>query len=306
VPQGSVLGPLLFLLYINDLPKIINKTSTPIIFADNTSILFAQPKLIDLSKNIQVIFTTLNKWLRANQLSLNFNKTNYVHFTTKRNMTINLEIGFNKKFINNSSCTKFLGVTIDNTLSWKNHIDLLVKKLCTACYILRNAKTYMSASSLKMIYYAFFHSAMSYGIMFWGNSSHSSMIFRLQKKAIRIMEGCGNRVSCRNLFKKLEILTLMSQYILSLLMFVVQNKKYFLTNNESHNIDTRQRNDLHLPQANLTIYQRGAQYLGIKIFNNLPLEIKIVADNQKKFKRELKKFLCNHTFYTMEEYLTHS
>ena len=112
------------------------------------------------------------------------------------------------------------------------------------------------------------------------------------------MEGCGNRVSCRNLFKKLEILTLMSQYILSLLMFVVQNKKYFLTNNESHNIDTRQRNDLHLPQANLTIYQRGAQYLGIKIFNNLPLEIKIVADNQKKFKHEIKKnFMQSYLLY---------
>ena len=103
VPQGSVLGPLLFLLYINDLPKIINKTSTPIIFADDTSILFAHPKLIDLSKIIQVIFTTLNKWLRANQLFLNFNKTNYVHFMTKRKMTTNLEIGFNNKFINNSS-----------------------------------------------------------------------------------------------------------------------------------------------------------------------------------------------------------
>jgi hypothetical protein len=100
VPQGCVLGPLLFLLYINDLPKIINKTSTPIIFADDTSILFARPKLIDLSKNIQVIFTALNKWLSVNQLYLNFDKTNYVHFTTKRNMTSNLEIGFNKKFIN--------------------------------------------------------------------------------------------------------------------------------------------------------------------------------------------------------------
>jgi hypothetical protein len=89
-------------------------------------------------------------------------------------------------------------------------------------------------------------------------------------------------------------------------MCVVENKKYFLTNNESHNIYTRQRNDLHLPQANLTIYQRGAQYLGIKIFNNLPLEVKIVADNQKMFKHELKNFVCNNTSYTMEEYLTHS
>ena len=69
------------------------------------------------------------------------------------------------------------------------------------------------------------------------------------------MEGCGNRVSCRNLFKKLQILPLKSQYILSMLMFVVQNKKIFLTNNENHNLDTRQRNNLYLPQANLNIYQ---------------------------------------------------
>ena len=93
----------------------------------------------------------------------------------------------------------------------------------------------------------FFHSAMSCGIIFWGNSSHSSIIFRIQKKAITIMEGCGDRVSCSNLYKKLQILPLTSQYMLSLLMFVVQNKKFFSTNNEYHNIDTRQRNNLYLP-----------------------------------------------------------
>jgi ABC-type transporter Mla maintaining outer membrane lipid asymmetry ATPase subunit MlaF len=71
-------------------------------------------------------------------------------------------------------------------------------------------------------------------------------------------------------------------------------------------IQTLERNNLFLPQANLTIYQQGAYYSGLKIFNNLPLEIKIVADNQKKFKRALKKFVSTYTFYTMEEYLTHS
>ena len=128
-------------------------------------------------------------------------------------MTVNLKIGFNNNFITSSSYTKFLGMTMDNTLSWNNNIDLLVKKLSTACYILRNAKTYISASSLKMIYYAFFHSAMSYGIIFWGNSLHISLIFRIpkkKKKAIRIMEGCGSRVLCRNLFNKLQILPLSS------------------------------------------------------------------------------------------------
>jgi len=105
-----------------------------------------------------------------------------------------------------------------------------MKKLSKSCYIIRNAKTHMSAPSLEVVYYAFFfHSVMSYGIIFWGNSSHSSIIFRLQKMAIRIMEGCGNRVLCRNLFKKLQVLPLTSQYMLSLLMFVVQNKNLFLT-----------------------------------------------------------------------------
>ena len=83
VPQGSVLGPPLFLLYINDLPKIIDKTSAPVIFADDMSILFAHSNLIDFNKNIHIVFAILNKWFTVNQLSLNFNKTNYVHFTTK-------------------------------------------------------------------------------------------------------------------------------------------------------------------------------------------------------------------------------
>jgi hypothetical protein len=113
---------------------------------------------------------------------------------------------------------------MNNSLSWNNHIDLLLKKLSKAFYIIRNAKTYVSASSLEVIYYAFFHSVVGYGIIFWGNLSHSSIPFRIQKKTIIIMGGCGNRVSCRNLFKKLQILPLTSQYILSLLMFVVQKK----------------------------------------------------------------------------------
>jgi hypothetical protein len=94
--------------------------------------------------------------------------------------------------------------------------------------------------------------------------------------------------------------------MLSSLMFVVQNKNFFSTNKESRNIDTRHRNNLYLSQANRTIHQKGAYYLGIIIFNNLTLEIKTVADNQKKFKLALKFFLYTYTFYTMEQYLTHS
>jgi hypothetical protein len=84
--------------------------------------------------------------------------------------------------------------------------------------------------------------------------------------------------------------------MLSMLMFAVQNKNSFLTNKENHNLDTRQRNYLYFPQANLTIYQKGAYYSGIKICNNLPLEIKNVAGNRNKFKIVLKKF-CALTYF---------
>jgi hypothetical protein len=90
-------------------------------------------------------------------------------------------------------------------------------------------------------------------------------------------------------------------------MFVEQNEIFFLTSNENYNLDIRQRNNLYFPQANLTIYKRGACYSGIKIFNKLSLEIRNFADNQKGFKTGLKKFLHTqtHSFYTNEEYLNH-
>jgi len=150
------------------------------------------------------------------------------------------------------------------------------------------------------------HSAMSYRIIFWGNSLHCSTIFSMQKKAIRIKEGCGNTVLCRHLFKKLKMLTLASQCLLSFLMFVIQNKNLFVTNIENHNVDTRKLINLYLPQTNLTIYQKGAYYSGIKIFNNLPMEIKNVADNFKKSEIALKQFLYTYSFCILEEYFNQS
>jgi hypothetical protein len=109
-PHKVLFWDIYFFLHKNYLPKIINKTSAPIIFADDISILLANSNLIDFNKNIYyIVFTTLNNWLRTNQLFLNFYKTNYVHFTTKRNMSVNLKTGFNKNFITNSADTKFLG-----------------------------------------------------------------------------------------------------------------------------------------------------------------------------------------------------
>ena len=87
-------------------------------------------------------------------------------------------------------------------------------------------------------------------------------------------------------------------------MFVVQNRTIFLTNTENYNLGTRQRNNLYLPQANLTIYQKGAYYSGVKVFNNLPSEIENVDGRQKKFIIALEKFLYTYSFYSLEEYFS--
>jgi len=90
----------------------------------------------------------------------------------------------------------------------------------------------------------------------------------MEKRIIRIMIGCKNRVSCRNLFSRLEILPFVSQYILSFMFFIVKNKILFALNLENHTKSTRQFNNLYQPITNLTIYQRGVHYMGIKIFKS--------------------------------------
>jgi hypothetical protein len=165
---------------------------------------------------------------------------------------------------------------VDSTLSWKNHTENIRHKLSAACYAMRSVKLLMSLESLKMVYYACFHSITSYGLIFWGNSSHSSDIFKIQKTIIRIITGCRRRDSCRNLFKKLKILPLQSQYILSILLFVVNNKNKFKIISDVHHINTRQKNNFYEP-SNLSLYQKGVYSTGIKICNHLPSSIKNVT-----------------------------
>src|SRR5215475_5301649 len=111
-----------------------------------------------------------------------------------------------------------------------------------------------------------------------------------------------NRMSCRELFKNLNILPLHSQYILSLLLFVVKNMEIFTINSEVNSINTRYRSDLHPPLMKLTKYKNGVYCSGIKLFNSLPQSVKKLAWNVKKFKIILKRFLLTGLFYTSDEY----
>ena len=116
------------------------------------------------------------------------------------------------------------------------------------------------------------------------------------------MMGCKNRVSCRNLFRRLKILPFVPQYILLLKLFVVKNKNPFVLSSETHTKSTRQFNNFYQHITNFTVYQRAVHYMGIKIFNNLPPYIKDISDNVRKFEICLKRFLHMHSFYSIEEY----
>jgi hypothetical protein len=269
--QGSVLGPLFVLVYINDLPKITYTDTKILLYADDTSIIVTKPNLEDLKITVNKIFLDINKWFKTNLLSLNFKKIHCVQFRAKNCHDSNIKIGYNNKHITNTTSTTFLGLIIHDNLSWKNHIDHLISKLNSACCAVRTVKSIMSQKALRIIYFSYVHSIIIYGIIFWGNSPYSIKIFRIQKKIIRIITNSRSRDSCRELFKKLKILPLYSQYIFSLLLYIMNNKQLFMTNLEIHKISTRASADLHPPISNLTKFQKRVILFWNKNFQSSPI-----------------------------------
>jgi len=210
-------------------------------------------------------------------LFLNFDKTYFIQFTNKSTCTSDIQITYEYKQISIVNETKFLGLFINNNLSWKTHIECIKTKLSSACYAVKSVKPFLTINTLKMIYYSYFQSVMT-------------------------MAGCRYRDSCRKLFINLEMLPLPSQYILSHLMFMIRNRSQFLVNSEIHHINTRQHANFYQPAVNVAKYQKGVHYLGVKVFNALPSDIKTEFNNPKKFKVVLQKILYEKSFYSLDEY----
>jgi len=253
VPQGSVLGPLMFLIYINDLPITINKIATSVIFADDTSIIITNSNKTDFENALNQTIIEMGNWFRSNLLTLNYDKTHFLQFLTTNRKEMQQQIVTPNSLITNINSTRFLGLKIDSTLTWREHVIELTPKLNKTCYVIRTLMFLRSPEILRMVYFSYFHSVMAYGIIFWGNSHSGINVFKIQKRIIRIMTKSSKHDTCRPLFKQLRILPLPSQYIFSLLLFVVTNKKLFLLNSQIHSMHTRHNEDLHLPQTGLTL-----------------------------------------------------
>jgi hypothetical protein len=192
-------------------------------------------------------------------------KMNIVKFTQK--IVCNpLTIEYDGKVLTELTNFKFLGLHIDNHLNWRRLIERILPKLSATCYTIRKLSHVLNIDVLRIVYFANFHSVVEYGIIFWGNSFNIGNVFLLQKKVIRIMVGASSKCSCRSLFRKLDILTVPCSYIKSLMLFVLKNVDNYQTNSSIHTINTRCKNQLHRPVANLLSFQKGVFLFWVKNF----------------------------------------
>jgi hypothetical protein len=199
---GFYIGPLLFLIYINDFPLTINKIAYPVLFADDTSIIASNTNPEEFKSNVSSVLNETNNWFNSNFLTLNCEKTHFLQFLLKNRTEIKMQIISSNSKITNINCTKFLGLILESTLSWKDHIAGLTSTLNKACYATRSLKPFMSVDIMKLIYYSYVHSILSYGIIIWGNFHLSDSIFKIQKRIIRVITSSGIYYSCCKLYNK--------------------------------------------------------------------------------------------------------
>ena len=285
VPQGSVLGPLLFLIYVNDLPQFMNPDRS-ILFADDTTLICSNDNINNLMLDSINNESKANIWFTSNKLKLNQEKTQRLIISSNKNITRGEHV-------------KLLGVYLDDNLSWSVHIENLSRKLSSTIFLLRKLKNFLIVDVLKNTYFSLFHSRLSYAIVLWGNSHHAQKVFRQQKKAVRIIANADFTEPCQRLFTKLGIMPLPSLFIYHSLMEIHKDISNLNTHSDYHNHNTRSARLLINPRYRLTISSKNSPNLNL--YNHLPHQLKQL--NTLLFKRKIKQFILQHCFYSIDEYL---
>lgn len=301
VPQGSILGPFLFLVYINDLPCLINGSNEVVLFADDTSLIFKlkrhQPVIDDVNNTLSKVV----HWFSVNNLLLNEKKTKCIKFITPNVRQVKTSVMINESELDLVDTTVFLGITLDSKLQWGPHIGKLSKRLSSAAYAVYKIRQLTDIETARLVYFSYFHSIMSYGILLWGNAADIQTIFVLQKKAIRAIYKLRRRHSLRDKFKEINIMTVASQYIYENLIYIKRNINHYSKYSDLHSFNTRNKDKLVLPPTRLSKIGNSFKCQGVRFYNKLPNIVKELSYN--KFKSFVKQKLCQRGYYKVNDYL---
>lgn len=297
VPQGSTLGPLLFLLYINDIinsSQIINFT----LFADDTNLTHSESDLETLTRTLNIELSNVSTWLSCNKLSLNVDKSNYLIFAGKKRVE-NYEIRICNNSIQQRNSLKYLGINIDDQLNWNIHINHVNSKLAKSLGILHKIKHLLTTDTLLLLYYALFYPYIQYCNVVWGMATITSIkpLVIMQKRIIRTIGHISNYQHTNPIFKSSKILKITDVYKLECLKFIHEqlhrhNLVQLTTASDVHNINTRNRHNLRPPFPDLEAQKRFVLYYGCREYNELPDYIKNII-NKDTFKINTKKHLIN-------------
>ena len=306
-PQGSCLGPLLFLLFTNDLYRNLENCSA-ILFADDTTVYKGHRNLNYLKWCLETDLTNLVDWFRANKLTMNVGKTVYMLFRGKENITTD-HITIDSEKLIESKNTKFLGLLMEENLNLKKHTNILINKIKSNTVLLKNTKNMFDKDTLKLIYYAHIQSHIIYGLNVWGGMVAKEVLNKLQK----IQNYCLTLIQPRQhsiiTAKNERILTIISLIRLEHLKlgYRMMNKTmppkiilHLCTDQnktsleKSHNYNTRKKNKPNLPQIKNKNYRNSFLYQSNKELMFLPQKI-ISLPTRTLFIKSVKKLLMDVT-----------
>ena len=295
VPQGSILGPMLFLIYIND---IVNSSAylKYILFADDSNLYASHPDLQSLISDMNRELGKVGDWITSNRLTLNLEKTHYLIFHRKRLPSQYDTLIMGNTTLERVEYTKFLGVIIQDTLKWDRHVQYVTDKINKTCGILYLTRHMLTISALKQIYYSLIYPNIVYCLAIWGaaGNTKTQQVVVAQKRVIRIIASLNRRDHTHGTFLDLKILKFAeiksyccAVYVYKSINSIIDSNYFQYRRNEFHSL--RDPDLLRVPVVRSTQSQAFIQYHGVKVWNALPSHIR-GKNTLASFKSSLKSY----------------